>query len=90
MFQDNTNLQFQSGLKIFGNHVWTVSNRLQNYIIGEVADGEINIRINVGRISDLVRNTKCDNRQDPFDIQNLVFPTSQPTHHSHACSTCPP
>lgn len=70
--------------------MWTVSNRLQNYIIGEVADGEINIRINVGRISDLVRNTKCDNRQRPSAISSLVFPTSQPTHHSHACPTCHP
>lgn len=69
--QDNVNLQFQSGLKVYGDRVWTVSNRLQNYIVDQVAQDEINIRINVGTVSQLVKNTKCDRRNDDNHMDHL-------------------
>ncbi|XP_046659965.1 protein yellow-like isoform X2 [Homalodisca vitripennis] len=73
--KDDYTLQFQSGLKVYGNHIWTLSSRLQNYIVDGVPEGEINYRINVGRVSDLLRHTRCDVRLRPTELPTFVYPS---------------
>ncbi|XP_054257090.1 protein yellow-like [Macrosteles quadrilineatus] len=58
--KDDERLQFQSGLKIYGDDVWTLSCRFQNFYLNQVPNEEVNYRINKGRLSELVKNTRCD------------------------------
>lgn len=81
LFQDDQSLQFQTGLKVINNQVWTVSNLLHKYINGNMPVNKVTQRINVGRVADLLRDTKCQTRQRPWTSQStsLVFPSKRAT-----------
>lgn len=59
MFQNNETLQFASGLKYRSDAVWTMTSRLQNYIIANVSENEANYRVVRGDAWTLTVGTSC-------------------------------
>ncbi|XP_054282735.1 protein yellow-like [Macrosteles quadrilineatus] len=76
--KDDIALQFQSGLKVYGNLVWSLSSRFQNFYLDEVPEDEINYRINVGRLTDLLRHTRCDHRSSSGSSSSLQLSFKSP------------
>lgn len=60
LLQDDVNLQFASGLKVYKGYVWALTSRFQNYAKDNVSPIEDNYRIVVGKVSDMTRGTKCE------------------------------
>lgn len=58
--QDDTNLQFNSGIKVYDGKLYVVTNRLQNYVTSQVREQEDNYRILVADLRTLTSGTKCD------------------------------
>lgn len=75
---DDVTLQFASGVKVYGDNIFVLTSRLQNYIVGDVKENEINYRINAAKVSDLVRGTKCQVRADPFTPSGSSYGAFRP------------
>ncbi|XP_034247848.1 protein yellow-like [Thrips palmi] len=68
--KDDKTMQFASGLKVIGRHVWMLSSRFQNVMVGRERPDEVNYRVLVAPIADLVAGTSCAVPGGPLD--NLV------------------
>lgn len=59
--QDNTALQFASGLKVDDNdNVWMMTSRFQSYMLGTIDQNEVNFRVMSGPTRQLTRGKSCD------------------------------
>lgn len=81
--KDDKTMQFASGLKVIGRHVWMLSSRFQNVMVDRVRPEEVNYRVLVAPIQDLVQGTSCAVPGGPVD--NLVevdtgVPLFRPPH----------
>lgn len=65
--KDDKTMQFASGLKVIGRHVWMLSSRFQNVMVGRERPEEVNYRVLVAPISDLVAGTSCAVPGGPLD-----------------------
>lgn len=82
--QDDRNLQFNSGIKVYGNKLYVATSRLQNYITARVPMSEENYRVLEGDVHSLIRGTSCqvdqlNNRfEDEYepDSENVDFETN--------------
>lgn len=73
--RDPDTLQFASGVKVIPNRLkdeelWVLTNRLQKFILNTMKWTEVNFRIQVGSISNILRGRKCRN----FDPLNVKYP----------------
>ncbi|KAK3928492.1 Protein yellow [Frankliniella fusca] len=57
--KDDKTMQFGSGLKVVGRHVWMLSSRFQNVMVDRVRPEETNYRVLVAPIAELVQGTSC-------------------------------
>lgn len=57
--KDDKTMQFGSGMKVVGRHVWMLSSRFQNVMVDRVRPEEVNYRVLVAPIADLVQGTSC-------------------------------
>lgn len=58
---DDVALVFPNDIKIDADrNLWVLSDRLPQYIYGKLDANDVNYRILVGKIDDLIRNTPCD------------------------------
>lgn len=57
--QDDTTLQFNAGIKVYGKKLYAATNRLQNFITRQIPVEEVNYRILVGDVEQMTRGTKC-------------------------------
>ncbi|XP_012288242.1 major royal jelly protein 1 [Orussus abietinus] len=63
--QDETNLQYISGIKVITNifgeeELWFNTNRLQKTINKTLRPTEVNFRVIHGKVDDIIRGTKCE------------------------------
>ena len=78
LFQDDVNLQFATGVKVYGDNIFVLTSRFQNYYVDDVKDNEVNYRINAGKVSDLIRGTKCQVNTNAFISYGPPYGVSQP------------
>ncbi|XP_046686999.1 LOW QUALITY PROTEIN: protein yellow-like [Homalodisca vitripennis] len=66
--KDDTALQFNSGIKVYGNKLYAATSRLQNYITNRISENEDNYRVLVGDLQEMTRGTQCqvDYKQQPL------------------------
>ncbi|CAH1116312.1 unnamed protein product [Phaedon cochleariae] len=68
-------LQFASGVKVVGNkngeeELWILTSRFQKVATGTLNPAEINFRIQVGKVNDLLAGTTCGMGKRPYGYGN--------------------
>ncbi|XP_054282709.1 protein yellow-like [Macrosteles quadrilineatus] len=75
--KDDRTLQFNSGIKVYGDKLYVATSRLQNYVTQRVPQNEENYRVLVGDVVSLTRGTSC--QVDPLNnrFEDEYMPDSE-------------
>lgn len=87
-----TKMVFPSDIKVDDQErIWVLSNRLQEFLYGELFPNSINFRIFTARVRDAIKNTTCDIRTkilpDILDTSETNTVKSNDKSHSAASQT---
>lgn len=79
LYQNDVTLQFSSGMKVKQNlngddELWIMTDRLQNFMVGDIKRNEVNYRIMKKEIRTLLKNKNKCNGQSLSESSNFIFP----------------